>query len=304
MVTLAIRFFSAEEKLENVDKVDSASAVVNPGGEETAETQSVSLQVDALVPETDLPAATVQSSPPEDESIKTDGGSVSTPELVPPADKGNQSVMVEAEPVDTSAGDSVAVLEKQMVTDEMDQAESAGEDIAHELDSKGEADLTEADLTTAADSIPEAEGNLGNLDDVAAFRELLEQRGWKTERDAGGSLILIPQAFQTPEVMEQPAPVEQPGQGEAGNDMEALRELLEQRGWKTERDADGSLILIPQAFQTPEVMEQPAPVEQPGQGEAGNDMEALRELLEQRGWETERDADGSLILIPRANLDQ
>jgi hypothetical protein len=82
-----------------------------------------------------------------------------------------------------------------------------------------------------------------------------------------------------------------------GGDFETLRGFLESRGWRVERAADGSILLIPLGV-TPEARKQ-APAMQPELSAAG-DLDHLRESLEARGWRLQRGAGDSLLLVPTA----
>ncbi|MEA3409946.1 MAG: hypothetical protein U9R74_00200 [Pseudomonadota bacterium] len=116
----------------------------------------------------------------------------------------------------------------------------------------------------------------------AEMEALLEERGWQAHRDAKGNLIL------------------EPGRDADADELDRLRDRLEKHGWRVERDTEGSLLLYPET-ETGESTVQPSVTlvsDTAPAADTGN-LDRLAETLRQRGWQVERDEDGSLLLFPQ-----
>lgn len=98
---------------------------------------------------------------------------------------------------------------------------------------------------------PDPVGAEDTLPDWAALRE----RGWRVETDAEGATLLYPPApaaTPTPAPAPAPTPVA-PDVAHAAPDQVAARDevardldsLLAERGWRAERESDGTLVLFP-----------------------------------------------------------
>jgi hypothetical protein len=146
-------------------------------------------------------------------------------------------------------------------------------------------------------------------DTPRSFAEALAAAGWQVEVLVDGSLLLTPRANarpQAPDVTPGPA-----GEPDGGWDA------LESFGWRVETDTDGATLLYPpSANQAPAAMPPPMPASTPRaqatppqQGVApppetqapsprGALAQQLDTLLAERGWRTQWEADGSLLLLP------
>jgi hypothetical protein len=95
----------------------------------------------------------------------------------------------------------------------------------------------------AATPEPQAEADAWNR---------LRARGWRVERAEDGSILLFPPPASTapaptpsPQPDAQPPQAEQPAAPEAAPPATSMASLLRARGWRAERQPDGSLLAYP-----------------------------------------------------------
>ncbi len=120
---------------------------------------------------------------------------------------------------------------------------------------------------------------------ITAFEEALGETGWSVYRTFSGDLVLT-------------APSEKRAIPIASKDinLETLGKKLEAAGWKVESKADGSLDLHPR--ETAKKEEASIREEAPTPSPADMQWEQMQQQLKAAGWDTSREADGSLVLIP------
>jgi hypothetical protein len=156
---------------------------------------------------------------------------------------------------------------------------------------------------------------------LQAFGAALQAAGWQVEVLVDGSLQLTPgnRAVQTvdPVVTKDSTGAPLAGIYEATADA-AGWQTLRRLGWRIETDADGATLLFPPSSvpasepETPTVaadtsISQPEVDEAPSQSSSAQDELAqdLDALFAQRGWRSQHQSDGSLLLMPlrRASAD-
>jgi hypothetical protein len=158
-----------------------------------------------------------------------------------------------------------------------------------------------------ADAATETLAEVSHLEALAAA---LEQHGWRVGRNADGDLLLFPPGDQSVTApTRQPATVAatQAGTGDVTvtpGDLDRLGRELTKRGWRTEHNADGDLLLFPPSDKSvTEPTRKPAtvPASQAGTGDVtvpSGDLDRLGRELTKRGWRVARDADGHLLVFP------
>jgi hypothetical protein len=146
--------------------------------------------------------------------------------------------------------------------------------------------------TGAVVAVPQTQA----ADDFDSLRDVLAARGWRVERTADGSTLLIPMGKISDDVVAVP-------QTQAADDFDSLRDVLAARGWRVERTADGSTLLFPMGKKAG-TNGRPAPwqeaVAAPGAARlvvAPADMPSLQALLEANGWVIEPHVPGSLRIV-------
>ncbi len=145
--------------------------------------------------------------------------------------------------------------------------------------------------------------NKQGLDRLA---EQASTHGWRVEREKDGSLLLFPRgdAVQAGQARDEDAVI-------SAGDMEALEKALRASGWKTQRDADGGILLfLPAADKKSEGVAEggdttperertdQAPLTRVEPGERADSLAELKSLASKRGWRTEWDKEGNLLLFP------
>ncbi len=139
-----------------------------------------------------------------------------------------------------------------------------------------------------------------------------ERTGWRVEKEKDGSLLLFPPGGRGRSPEKQAGDVVAPV-----GDMSGLEKALRARGWKTTRGKDGALLLfLPEPDKGAEVSGAPeparseapssqsadqagaVPVAKAEQGERADSLEELKKLASQRGWRTQWDEEGNLLLFP------
>ncbi|MGF1545880.1 MAG: hypothetical protein ACFCUG_00970 [Thiotrichales bacterium] len=158
--------------------------------------------------------------------------------------------------------------------------------------------LAEPVTDTATDTVVEA----GHLDGLAAA---LKQYGWRVERDAEGALLLFPRggeaaggAAEGASVADAAAPDGRDETVPVGS-LDQLGRALTTRGWKTERSADGDLLVFPVGTTSPGASAASG-VASDSSAIAidASDLDTLQAVAAERGWGHRRESDGSLVLIP------
>ena len=114
--------------------------------------------------------------------------------------------------------------------------------------------------------------------DFHDFARALEQRGWQTDRDPDGNLLLYP-ATGTPRTA-----VSEPRR-DSGT-LDALAERLTATGWQVDREADGSI-----TFRAANNTHEQARITQPPRPDTR--LADLGERLAAAGWGVSHGADGS-----------
>lgn len=140
-------------------------------------------------------------------------------------------------------------------------------------------------------AIPIASQNI----DLETLANKLEAAGWQVQRKADGSLDLHPR--ETAKTEKTNTQEQAPAPSPADEQWNQIQQQLKATGWDASREADGSLILIPQgeAAETTTQKQAPAP------SSANEQWAQMQQQLNAVGWKVSRDsADGSLILIPPA----
>ncbi|MGF1644960.1 MAG: hypothetical protein ACFCUJ_15085 [Thiotrichales bacterium] len=153
----------------------------------------------------------------------------------------------------------------------------------------------------ATESVIEA----GRLDALGAA---LEQHGWRVERDADGSLVLFPPGEKSvPESTPAPAPGPETSAPTSGapdttvpaGDLDGLGRALSARGWRTELDATGDLLVFPIGPRPPdEAASEAADAVPKATVVDATDLDTLQAVAAQGGWGHRRESDGTLVLIP------
>lgn len=129
--------------------------------------------------------------------------------------------------------------------------------------------------------------------DLDAMGRIAAERGWETSRAADGSLLLYP-AAPKPEVatVAEEVPTAAPA-----DPLASLGERLAATGWRVGRGADGSLLLYPGEKVAAGPADQPRVAEQPSTDVGSEDsLGRLAGILNKRGWRTDRDSSGNLLL--------
>ncbi len=153
---------------------------------------------------------------------------------------------------------------------------------------------------------------------LQAFGAALQAAGWQVEVLVDGSLQLTPgnRAVQSvdPVVTKDSTDAPLAGIYEATADAVGWQ-TLRRLGWRIETDADGATLLFPPSsvpaseagtrtvapvtsISQPEVDQAPDP-SSTAQDEVAQDLDAL---FAQRGWRSQRQTDGSLLLIPQQRV--
>jgi len=147
---------------------------------------------------------------------------------------------------------------------------------------------------------PEEAGSVAAPDTAAiagfdSLRGFLESRGWRVERAADGSILLIPLG-ETSEVPEQAAPV--PPDLRRADDIDRLRDALAVHGWHVERGRGKSLLLIPASGAAPEEAATAAPPAWIYLTTSAEHMAQLLQILETYHWTLVPDHANTLRLVP------
>ena len=132
--------------------------------------------------------------------------------------------------------------------------------------------------------------------DFDRLRDFLEARGWRVERAADGSIILIPMG-ETAQTGAQAVPARPPAPA-TPDEVERLRDALEVYGWRVERDAAGSLFLMPATSPTPQQPLSAGPPASANLTVSPEHMSQLLRLLEACHWNLIRDEGNRLRLSP------
>ena len=149
-------------------------------------------------------------------------------------------------------------------------------------------------------------GNAVAQSSFSDFEQALRNAGWTVWRDADGSLILVPGNQNT---ADETAPNQDSASDDATPDQwQQLQNALQATGWKVEREADGSLLLIPPGLMP---IAPAAPATAPAISESvpadivtTDSMQDFRQKLEQAGWFVTTAPDGSLLLYPPGMFGQ
>ena len=129
--------------------------------------------------------------------------------------------------------------------------------------------------------------------DLQTLGNKLEAAGWKVERQADGSLELHPRETAKREGSTTQKEESAPSPTDARWDQ--MQQQLNAAGWKTTREADGSLLLIPPG----EAVQAAAPEEQAAAPEKQADsMQTMQTKLRETGWQVTENSDGSIIFYP------
>jgi len=131
----------------------------------------------------------------------------------------------------------------------------------------------------------------GNFD---ALQQHLEGLGWRVERSEKGDLLLWPASGRDVVEMQPAEPVVQGDDDRiVTSNFDQMKLILEERGWKVERDESGSLLLYPS-------QQRPVTVAQVVAAESREDdrFNDLQVLLRASGWQVDRDESGHLLLQP------
>ncbi len=137
-----------------------------------------------------------------------------------------------------------------------------------------------------------------------SLRGLLQQYGWRVDRDSDGSLLLFPEHTRQPgshTVVQSPRTPREPAVGSAWHpiEIEDLRDVLTRHGWRVERGPSGDVLLFPTP--APDRAEQGTTT--PGNDRQEADTNRLQRLLAPHGWRVARGRDGSLFLYPQGATD-
>ncbi|MCP4041272.1 MAG: hypothetical protein GY731_04845 [Gammaproteobacteria bacterium] len=140
--------------------------------------------------------------------------------------------------------------------------------------------------------------------EINRVQNLLESRGWRVERDAQGNTLLFPTggreiSTSSGEVIPEVTP--STDQIIPAMEINRVQNLLESRGWRVERDAQGNTLLFPTgggevSKSSGEVTPEVTP--STDQIVTISEIDQLRGLLESRGWRVEREAGGNILLFP------
>lgn len=184
-------------------------------------------------------------------------------------------------------------------------------------------------VTALADSEPP--GTVVEAGQSDALEAALKRHGWHVERDSeGGILLFLPPPepvdattdFLPVETREK---IEPPGDRVEARDLDGLQRALEAQGWRVQRSADGDLLVFPVDPAVGESVSPMAPAldPEPGPSEAvdepstpsstqeirtasemidATDLDVLQAAAAERGWMHQREADGSLVLLPPGRL--
>ena len=143
------------------------------------------------------------------------------------------------------------------------------------------------------------EGELERLGTAA------RQHGWRVEQDDSGNLLLFPQTSSVIKPQKTIEPIKSKVNQKIDlTDLDALQRVITERGWGTERDHQGNLLLYPpelagneasKTLPTSQAEEIQSPVKE--QSPRG-DLDVLEKMLQARGWSTSRNTDGNLLLFP------
>ena len=132
----------------------------------------------------------------------------------------------------------------------------------------------------------------GNFD---ALQQHLQGLGWRVERSEKGDLLLWPTSGQAVVEIQPAEPAVQADEDRiVTSNFDQMKTLLEERGWKVEKDESGSLLLYP-SRQRPVAAAQVVAAESKGD-DRFNDLQVL---LSASGWQVDRDESGHLLLRPR-----
>ncbi len=150
----------------------------------------------------------------------------------------------------------------------------------------------------------EADTNLDifvQQDDTGQLQQTLKHRGWEVREGKDGELLLFP-GKSDEDNHTQPETAPRKDSVPDAVDLNALEAALQPHGWETHRDSEGNLLLYPpqktsQPDETSETSALLSSIPEEPQGSAKN-LDQLDDLLQQRGWKTQRDEDGSLLLFP------
>ncbi len=140
--------------------------------------------------------------------------------------------------------------------------------------------------------------------EINRVQNLLETRGWRVERDAQGNTLLFPTGGrETTTLSGETAPEAGPSSDRLipASEINRVQGLLESRGWRVERDAQGNTLLFPTGGRETTTLSGEAAAE------AGpstdriipvSEINRLQGLLESRGWRVEREVGGNVLLFP------
>ena len=128
---------------------------------------------------------------------------------------------------------------------------------------------------------PQTDASTDQKLDTADLTRKLEAAGWHVLEEENGNLIVTRKAGDKNDA------------ASGAKQWQDIEQQLQETGWTTRRDADGSLILIPPAIPAPE-----APAAKTGQTGSFEDMQ---QKLRDAGWEVTNTADGSILLYPPAS---
>lgn len=147
---------------------------------------------------------------------------------------------------------------------------------------------------------PEEAGSVAAPDTAAiagfdSLRGFLESRGWRVERAADGSILLIPLG-ETSAVPEQAAPVAP--DLERADGIDRLRDALAGHGWHVERGSGNSLLLFPASGAAPEEAAAAAPPAWISLTTSAEHMPQLLQILEAYHWTLVPDQADTLRLVP------